>query len=358
MDSVDGRPLADGEKLTWAAGSTVRLSGRVVTDGATPIDDFRGVVSATVFDRAETVTCRNNDGSADEPYVYTQRNKVIFEGSDSVRSGRFSLKFQVPMDISYSTDNGRVALYAVNDSHSLTAHGANEQFCLDGTAPGLADDTEGPDVYVYLNRPDFPDGGLVGPTPVFFAEITDSSGVNTTGNGVGHDLELSLSGTATGNYVLNNYFAYDLGSSTRGRVSYALPELEEGSYRLQFRAWDIMNNPTTVSLNFTVVRDLAPQLSVSATDNPARTSTSFVLTYDRPGTAGTFTVEVFDLTGRRLWTQTAQTTSSTGSVTIPWDLTDTGGAPINGGVYLFRARLTADGATTETKAQKMIILKQ
>ena len=119
-----------------------------------------------------------------------------------------------------------------------------------------------------------------------------------------------------------------------------------------------MNNPTTVSLNFTVVRDLAPQLSVSATDNPARTSTSFVLTYDRPGTAGTFTVEVFDLTGRRLWTQTAQTTSSTGSVTIPWDLTDTGGAPMNGGVYLFRARLTADGATTETKAQKMIILKQ
>ena len=358
VDSVDGRPLADGEKLTWAAGSTVRLSGHVVTDGATPIDDFRGVVSATVFDRAETVTCRNNDGSADEPYVFTQRNKVIFEGSDSVRSGRFSIKFQVPMDISYSTDNGRVALYAVNDSHSLTAHGANEQFCLDGTAPGLADDTEGPDVYVYLNRPDFPDGGLVGPTPVFFAEITDSSGVNTTGNGVGHDLELSLSGTATGNYVLNNYFAYDLGSSTRGRVSYALPELEEGSYRLQFRAWDIMNNPTTVSLNFTVVRDLAPQLSVSATDNPARTSTSFVLTYDRPGTAGTFTVEVFDLTGRRLWTQTAQTTSSTGSVTIPWDLTDTGGAPMNGGVYLFRARLTADGATTETKAQKMIILKQ
>ena len=45
-------------------------------------------------------------------------------------------------------------------------------------------------------------------------------------------------------------------------------------------------------------------------------------------------------------------------MTIPWDLTDTGGAPMNGGVYLFRARLTADGATTETKAQKMIILKQ
>ncbi len=358
VDSLNGQALAAGETLQLEAGSTVRVSGRVVAAAGGTLDGFKGVVSATVYDRKETVTCNNNDGSATTPYTYTDRTKVVFEGSDSVRSGRFALSFRVPVDISYSTDNGRIVLYAVDDGHTTEAHGANEQFYLDGTSSEATGDDKGPDIYVYLNRPDFPDGGQVGTTPVFFAEIADSSGINTTGNGVGHDLELTIVGETTDRYVLNDYFAYDLGSSSRGSVSYQLPELEEGHYTLKFRAWDILNNPTTAELAFTVVEGLAPQLSLRATQNPARGSTSFLFTYDRPGAEGLFTVEVYDLSGRRLWSRSASGASASGSLSVPWDLTDSSGAPLGGGLYLFRGRITVDGTTTETKADKIIILKQ
>ncbi len=359
IDSISGISLADTtDDLQLSAGSTVVFTGRVLDSAGQTNESFNGIVTASVYDREETVTCLNNAGGSDvTPYTYTDRTKILYEGSDSVRSGRFSFTMRVPVDISYSTDCGRVVLYAVNDDHSEEANGSNERFYFDGTSDELTGDSLGPDVYIYLNRVDFVDGGHVGPTPVFYAVISDSSGVNTTGNGVGHDLELTIDGPTSLSYVLNSYFSYDLGSATQGTVTYQLPELEDGNYSLQFRAWDILNQPTTRTLSFVVESDLAAQLSVCATSNPARTSTTFVLTYDSPGAEGTFSVEVYDVSGRLLWVGSTTTAMASGGISIPWNLGSAGGGPINGGLYLYRARAEVDGYHTVTKAQKLIILK-
>jgi hypothetical protein len=92
-----------------------------------------------------------------------------------------------------------------------------------------------------------------------------------------------------------------------------------------------------------------------ASSNPARTSTQFILTYDRPGSTCAFTIEVFDFTGRVLWRHTTTGSSSSGLYTIPWDLTTNAGTPVHTGVYLFRARVSCDESEEATQAQKLII---
>lgn len=94
------------------------------------------------------------------------------------------------------------------------------------------------------------DGGTVNPTPYFIAEINDPNGINTTGNGIGHDLQLVIDGELTRTYNLNDYFQYDFGSHTTGTLGFSIPELSEGQHRLQFRAWDLMNNSTLKELQF------------------------------------------------------------------------------------------------------------
>ena len=63
-------------------------------------------------------------------------------------------------------------------------------------------------------------------------------------------MQLVVDGKATQTFNLNDNFRYDFGSYTSGSTGYSLPELTEGPHTLQFRAWDILNNPSTVTLHF------------------------------------------------------------------------------------------------------------
>ena len=98
-------------------------------------------------------------------------------------------------------------------------------------------------MYVYLNNPDFQDGGKTNLTPYFVALMEDSDGINATGSGVGHDLELIIDGTTS--YVLNDYYTNEFGTYTKGSVRFSIPELEPGKHRLVFRAWDMMGNSSS-----------------------------------------------------------------------------------------------------------------
>ena len=120
-------------------------------------------------------------------------------------------------------------------------------------------------------------------TPYFVAEITDRDGINAAGAGVGHDMQLVIDGKTELTYTLNDNFQYDFGSYTTGTTYYCLPELAEGEHRLKFTAWDILNNPTTQELRFRVARGLKPTFIISCTDNPATTSTTFVIANARTG---------------------------------------------------------------------------
>ena len=282
-------------------------------------------------DTKETITCNLNPSSeATTPFSFEDRQNVLFNGADSVRAGRFAFTFAVPMDINYEEGTGAMTFFALNSDKSRSANGNFERFYVNGST-STPNDSIGPSIYCYLNSPSFINGGKVNSTPYFVAQVTDKDGVNASGTGIGHDLELIIDGEMARTYILNDHFTYDFGTYTSGQTYYNIPELSAGMHRLKFRAWDILNNSSTAELSFEVVNGLEPHLfSVS--------------------------LEVFDLSGRLLWRHGENGVSTGNTYTIQWDLTVDGGQRLQTGVYLYRALIGSDGSQKASKAKKLIII--
>lgn len=351
IDSINGKSVADGI-LQLKAGSKVTLKGHLPDH-----PDFNGVVTVTVRDIEETIVGKQNDPVATETALeFQDRPNTIYSGSDSVRAGQFTFSFAVPRDISYSDKTGLFLIYAINNDKTLTAHGENENFTLAGTEE-LVNDGVGPSIYCYLNSESFVNGGTVNATPYFFAEVTDKDGINVSGAGIGHDLELIIDNDMSMTYQLNNRFQYDFGDYCKGTVDYVLPELTDGPHKLLFRAWDAQNNSSVAELSFVVNATQQPSLSnVICTKNPATTSTSFIISHDRAGSEVDVELEVFDTSGRLLWRKSETGIPTDHTYTIDWDLTTGNGSRLKTGVYLYRVLISNNGSSKASQAKKLIVL--
>lgn len=359
VDEVNGVAAEGGKEMILKAGSRVSVKGHVSTLDGSLAADFRGLMYATVSDNVEQITCRNNAGTASTPFTYNARSKTLFMGGDSVRGGEFELDFRVPMDINYSMKSGLINLYAIDDVHEREAKGMYDDFLLGGTDVGLVNDSLGPKVQLYLNSPDFVTGDRVNETPRLTVLLEDADGINTVGNGIGHDLVAVVDGEASMTYTLNDYYASELGDYTRGTVSYVLPELTEGKHSLMFRAWDMMNNATTVTIDFEVVKGLRPRiLEVGTTHSPAYEHTTFLLAHDRPETEVTVGIEVFDFSGRILWKHQERVTTPDNTYSLDWGLCASSGQPLATGVYLYRATVTSVSGKSTSRTYKLTILRR
>ena len=355
IDSINHTDLSTTFGVALASGTVATFSGCVKAEDGGVDETFNGTVTLHVSDRLETFTGLNNSGSA-KVMTFTDRTKTIFEGTDAVKNGRFTVRVPIPRDISYTNDAGRVQIYAVSADGQTEAAGSNTQFCLNGTDATAATDTLGPKVFVYLDSPDFVDGGITSSNPVFGAIISDESGINASGSGVGHDIELTLDGDAQSAVVLNDDFSYEFGSYTTGHIHRPLNNLAPGEHQLSLRVWDINNHLTVSTLNF-YVGDVQPYFDVNVSDNPARTSTRFMVSQATVVEAGSSRVEieVYDTFGRRVWTKTTSLPSA--NAAVAWDLTDQSGSRLAPGLYLYRARHTGEAQSEETETKKLIIIR-
>lgn len=357
VDSINHTAIGD-DILTLKAGTTATISGRVLNNSDMTDSSFNGIVNAMVRDAKEQVVCKMNDTSeTDEPFVYYDRTSTIFNGSDSVRQGRFSFTFVVPKDIAYSDQQGIINLYAVNNTKTVTATGRFEKLVMNGTSEASGNQ-QGPSIYCYLNSTAFANGGNVNSTPYFMAELNDEDGINASGSGIGHDLQLIIDGDISKTYTLNDYFQYDFGSYTRGKLGYSIPALDNGQHHLLFRAWDVLNNSSTAELTFNVVKGAEPVFSdMECTPNPATTKTTFRIIHDRANSPMDVIIDVYDISGRHLWSHNESGTYSSNTLTVDWNLTTDGGRRLNTGIYLYRVQLSSEGSSYASKAKKLIILR-
>lgn len=355
IDSINGIPVGGGSQIVLKGGAIVKVKGHVAR-GNDKVSDFNGLMTATVRDTRELITCKKQEETSNSAFVYYDRQKILYNGSDSVKNGDFSFTFAVPRDLNYADGAGLINVYAVNNDHTLMANGSEERFNVNGSEQ-VSNDSIGPSIYCYLNKPSFVNGGNVNSTPYFVAEVTDRNGINATGNGVGHDIQLVIDGEMARTYNLNDNFTFDFGSYTKGKTYFSIPELPEGRHQLRFRVWDILNNSSTAVLDFNVVKGLAPDIEeISCTNNPATTHTTFIVTHNYTGSDVDVEIDVFDTTGRLLWSHSASGTSTGNAITVDWDLVVKGGARLQTGVYLYRVRLSSGGAVKESKAKKLIVI--
>lgn len=357
VDSINGNAVSQDNMPQLRAGDKVRVSGHIEYAGE-KADEFTGSIDAMVRDTEEDIKCKLNDESeADTALVYTDRKNILFHGTSNVKNGDFYFTFAVPKDINYSDGTGLMNIYAIDDVSTESANGAFGNFTVNGS--NIAEnDSIGPSIYCYLNSPDFTYGGTVNATPFFVAQVTDQDGINSSGAGIGHDMQLIIDGDADKTYDLNDNFTFDYQSYTSGQTWYSIPALSAGKHTLKFRAWDILNNPSTATLEFNVKTGLQPDIvDVYATDNPAYGSTTFVVTHNFAGSEMDIVVEVMDASGRMLWSGSESSTSNSNTTTFTWDLTLDSGAPLQTGIYLYRVKLSSGGSSYATKSRKLLIIQ-
>lgn len=361
IDSINDVSLgAAADKPVLNAGALTTVKGHVNTAGGQIDTAFNGTVNLLVRDAASTVVCRMNEKTADDrpntPFTFTERNTIIYNGTNTVKDGRFTVTFAVPKDIDYSNSTGLINIFALDSATGDCVNGYNEQFTVGGSS-SMDNDSIGPSIYCYLNSPSFVNGGDVNTTPYFVAQITDKDGINAAGSGIGHDMTLTIDGDMNKTYILNENFEYELGSYTQGKTYYNIPELAPGRHTLRFRAWDILNNCSTAELEFNVIKGLTPQyLSIACTENPAKEKTTFIVNHDRAGSDISVEIEVFDISGRPLWKHSENGVSATNAYTVDWNLTTDSGERLKTGVYIYRVKLGCDNSGMASKARKLVVI--
>ena len=354
VDSINGKKV-DGTLIPLKAGERVRLYGHIEQADGTTITGFNGIVYTRLFDNKETITCLNN-ARAEYAFTFTDRNALLYESQDSVRSGLFNEEFIIPVDINFSNEAGRLVFYAINDAGNIEANGYNEDIPLGGMVDNTDFDKDGPQIFAYLNDENFQNGGTVNATPLFVAQLTDASGISASGNGIGHDLSLCIDGRSDLTYNINEFYTHEFGDFTRGTVAYNIPQLENGPHSLTLRAWDVLNNTSQTSLDFVVDNGLATNiLRLMASQNPAVTSTNFMISYDLPGSECDFIFEVFDFSGRRIWMHEETGSNEGGIYTVTWNLTNGAGAKVDTGIYLYRCQIRCGQSKWTSQTQKIMV---
>lgn len=358
IDNINGIDVESDSLPQLRAGDKVSIKGHIELAG-NKAENFSGTLDAMVRDTKETVKCKLNNTTsegADTAFIFTDRKNNLYHGTNKVENGEFNFTFAVPKDINYADGTGLINIYAYDPALKASAHGACDKFTVNGS--NIAEnDSIGPSIYCYLNSEDFTFGGEVNSTPFFVAQISDKDGINASGAGIGHDMTLIIDGDIDKTYNLNDNFTFDYESYTSGQTFYALPALSEGKHTLKFRAWDILNNPSTTTLDFVVKKSIQPNIvDVYATNNPARESTTFVVAHNFCGAELELVIDIMDTSGRLLWSTSERGIATTNTIAYKWDLTTDSGAKLNTGIYLYRIKLSSNGSSYASKTQKILII--
>ncbi len=354
-DSING--IAVGAFAdTLKALSKVRITGHIEDFNGNLLTDFNGIVNPTVYDKkSDKATLRNDNQGA--IFNYKTRENIIFKGESSVESGMFAYEFVVPLDISFVIDEGKFSYYATNKV--TDAAGVETGILIGGLNLDADFDDEGPEVRVFINDTNFISGGLTDKNPTSIALIADSSGINTVGNGIGHDIVGILDGNTSSPYVLNNYFQSDLNNYQSGRVTFPFFDLEAGTHNLLIRAWDVNNNPGEGEVIFIV--DDSHQLALNRVlnyPNPFSNITRFQFEHNRAGDPLQIDIQIFDQKGEMV-KRIQQTLVSEGNIVnqITWDGKSDKGSYLSSGVFVYRVivRSTTDGSSTQDYSKLVFV---
>ena len=307
IDKLNGKSIDASNPPTISGGETVTIEGHIINNKGEKATTFDGTVSAIVYDSEEHFVCKLNSGIGIEPFEYDDRTRTLYAGTDSVKAGTFKFTFPVPLDINYSNLSGLINLYAINNKKDMEANGTFEDFLIGGTSTYEQTDTVGPTIAAFSNGRNVKSISYTNETPTLYIELSDSSGINTTGNGLGHDIVAIIDNNEATTYTLNSYYTQAVGDYRSGTVTYTLPALAAGKHTLVIRAFDTLNNMGEQAYSFEVV-------------------TGLVEVYD-----------IFDMTGRKVYS------SSEYKPSLP------------PGIYVRRTRLTSPKGDISTSSEKFII---
>lgn len=352
ITQVNGNPFNSSDTLK--ATEKYSFTGEVTDLSGNRISDFNGTVYPLIFDKPLQMATLANDPTSFQQN-FTLQNNIVYKGTAAVQNGVFSFSFIVPRDINYQVGAGKISLYAEDGNRDAGSY-INMQVGTIGS--GSVTDNEGPVIRPYLNDEKFVNGGLVEENPILVARISDSSGINTTGTGIGHDLIAILDNDNRNIYKLNDFYEAAANSFQQGVVRFPLTGLAEGTHTIRIKAWDVLNNPGEATLEFRVVKKSDFSIDhVLNYPNPFTSKTTFWFEHNRPGEDLTLTIKVMTISGRVVKNlRKVINTEGNRSCDVEWDGTDDFGNKLARGVYIYTLSVKTSDGKSRVLLQKLAIL--
>ncbi len=333
--------------------SVVTVKGYVADSKGAKLSAFNGEIIPTVYDKAIQVKTLGNGG--EEPMSYSMQSNIIYRGLATVKNGEFEFSFYVPKDVSYKAGKGKILYYAFNEE--VDAQGYFDGFYIGGTTGSSLSDNKGPEIQLFMNSEDFRDGGQVSASSILIAKITDDSGINTAGVGIGHDITAVLDGDYSNILMLNDYFQASKDSYTSGTIVFPLNNLSEGEHTLKVKVWDVFNNSSEKEIRFTVKDDFLLE-SVTSYPNPMWSQSSFSFIHNQPDESFDVTLEVFSSMGARI-DMLQQRVGSQGTQSLPIEWVPASRlVKMKPGPYIYRLTVSmADGKKSSISSKLVYVYR-
>lgn len=354
--SINGVALSDSMKpVTIAALSTVTVEGEIGTARDMVLDDtFTGNVVVSLLDGTRMISVVDNDVHQ-TVNTFSKPGPALCRGAFVVKNGRFTATFVVPKDISFSTQRAGLFGYAASEDDRY-AMGVTDKVTVDGVTTVVDPESTGPAMQIFLDSRSFLPGSIVRKSPILIVDLEDETGINTTGVGIGHDIEATFDRDQR-TEVLTPYFATSLTNSRAGSVQKQIFGLADGLHTVTVRAWDVLNNVSWAQTTFRITSSTPSIATGGLTNYPnpfsSRTTIRFVHASQLPFNAD---ILIYDMEGRLVREQAMRIVDMQ-TADVDWDGRDGIGTPLPSGSYQAVVRLTSDQGASSFVSGKLTLIR-
>lgn len=356
VDRINGVDMSSADEFPEIPPlGKIHAEGRVVGPDGTDVSSFNGLVTFDVYD-AECPVKTNGNGDGGRVETYNDRKARLSTVSARVSDGVWDVTIPLPAETSGNYSPARMVAYAYSED-GAEAHGSSENFYIYGYADDSDPDTEGPVIEsFYLNFPEFSSGMTVNVNPVAHARFSDKSGINLSESGMGHKMSLILDKDKVFD-DLSTFYVHDPENVGSGYITYPLSGIAPGKHTLTLAVYDNANNVSKATLEFNAGIAMDPVIRNLGTDvNPASVGVVFNVSVDRPNTDIGCLIEVFDLMGKRVWSDHRTIVSDMqGYMESSWNLCDASGRRVPRGIYLYRATVETPEGMYTSQSRKLAI---
>ncbi|UCF06738.1 MAG: type IX secretion system sortase PorU [bacterium] len=295
---------------------TVMFGGQVFTG-------YNGVAEVIVQEAEERIDKWVVRDNSNWHVRYSLPGNILFKGMVEVTAGRFSVDFVVPKRCRTGS-TARLRSYVT--STSTDAVGACDTLTI-VASDSIPINTGAPEIRMYFSG----QATRVKPGARLIAEISDPDGIAILGADPQSSIFLDFDSSGYPIFV-TDYFNYDFGSSSMGRIEYPLhSDFEPGKHTVVIRAFDNLGASSSDTLTFEIVEERVYTVDdVFNFPNPFSESTNFVF---QLSSEADVTLRIYTLSGVVVWA--AVMAGSEGFNSIYWDGRDLAGDRLANGTYLY-----------------------
>lgn len=330
-----------------------QLKGHVNDKNGQLQSNFNGNVYVSIYDKARTQNTITGPNRA-----FQVQNNIIFKGKASVTNGYFTINFVTPKDLNYAYGKGKISLYVENGQ--TDGAGTDTNIVVGGFSSRAVVDNNPPIVKPFIGDSLFNDGGITGSNTALFVQLYDQeTGINVSGNSIGHDLTAILDDDVANPFVLNDYYETAPNDFRSGYAYFPISGLTDGKHSLKVKAWDMNNNSGEGVIHFEVVQGKIMKVqNLMNYPNPFTNTTTFVFDHNHPNETLEATIQIYNSVGALVRTL-KKTISPIGSRSgeITWDGTSDVGAKLPSGLYVYRLSLATSKGIQSAAYEKLVLIR-